>query len=333
MKSIKKLMTLGLASALILLGLFLWQLQQPISLPAGQERLEFDIPHGSSSIKIARQLEAEGIIPSQYLMRLYLRLTKKGRALKAGEYALTPELNLISLVDMLEQGKSIQYNFTIVEGWNIRELLAALKQHPHIRWTLPAQNTAAVLMRELGEPELHPEGVFLPETYLFPRGTTDVQFLQRARSAMKETLAEAWAGRGENTVVKTPYEALILASIVEKETAVPAERPLIAGVFSNRLRIGMRLQTDPTVIYGIGPSYDGDIRFRDLRTDTPYNTYTRYGLTPTPIAMPGRDAIHAALHPAETKALYFVSRNDGTHIFSETLAAHEAAVDKFQRNR
>jgi UPF0755 protein len=212
-------------------------------------------------------------------------------------------------------------------------MLAEIRKNEYLSQTLPQENAGEALMNAIGEPDLHPEGAFLPETYYFSKGTTDVAFLKRARQSLKQALAEAWESRADDIQVKSPYEALILASIVEKETAAVHERPLISGVFTNRLRIGMKLQTDPTVIYGIGPFYDGDIRFRDLRTDTPYNTYTRYGLPPTPIAMAGKEAIHAALHPEKTKALFFVSRNDGTHIFSETLKAHEAAVDKYQRGK
>ena len=188
-------------------------------------------------------------------------------------------------------------------------------------------------MQLLGFPELHPEGQFFADTYAFPRGTTDVEYLQRAKRTMDTILAEEWENRAPDLPFETPYEALILASIVEKETAVAAERPLIAGVFVSRLNIGMRLQTDPTVIYGIGDAFDGDIRRKDLTTDTPYNTYTRAGLPPTPIAMVGREAIHAVMHPESTTALYFVSKGNGTHQFSETLEQHNAAVRKYQLNR
>jgi len=192
---------------------------------------------------------------------------------------------------------------------------------------------ADTVMTALGHPDMNPEGRFLPETYYFPRGTTDVDFLRRAYADMQAFLQQVWAQRDDGLPLKSPYEALTLASIVEKETGVAAERPQIAGVFVRRLKKGMKLQTDPTVIYGMGDRYDGDIRFRDLRTDTAYNTYTRFGLPPTPIAMPGKDAILAVLHPADGKALYFVSRGDGSHHFSSTLEEHNRAVDRYQRKR
>jgi UPF0755 protein len=188
-----------------------------------------------------------------------------------------------------------------------------------------------VVMQALNQGNVHPEGWFLSDTYLFARGTTDIEFLRRAHAAMQSRLQSEWEGRAPGLPLRTSYEALILASIIEKETAVPAERSLIAAVFINRLNKRMRLQTDPTVIYGIGEAYDGNIRFRDLREDTPYNTYTRAGLPPTPIALPGPDAIHAALHPDTSSVLYFVAKGDGKHIFSDNLAAHEAAVDQYQR--
>ncbi|EDY86431.1 conserved hypothetical protein [gamma proteobacterium HTCC5015] len=288
---------------------------------------------GASAIAVANDLAEQGVIEHAVLLRSYLRLTGQSRSLKAGEYAIEPDMNVMQLAERLVSGKAIQARFTIVEGWNIRELLSAIKAEPSLEHTLPKQDPQGALMAALGCPEQHPEGRFFAETYHYAKGTSDVAFLRRAYQMTERVLAEEWQNRSADTRLETPYEALIMASIIEKETAAPEERPLISGVFNNRLKKGMRLQTDPTVIYGIGASYDGDIRFRDLRTDTPYNTYTRAGLPPTPIAMPGREAIHAALHPAPTEALYFVSRNDGTHIFSATLKDHEAAVDRYQRNR
>lgn len=333
MKIIKRLFTLALVAILGIVGVFYLTLQQTIQLPDGMTEYRYSIAEGRGSSQVANDLAAKKIIPHSLPIKAYLRLAQKSRALKAGEYQLNNRMNTLDMLGLFESGLSIQYQFTIIEGWNIRELLAALRQQTEIKQTLPAIGVPDDLMERLGEPGLHPEGMFLPETYRYSSGTSDIQFLRRARSHMQDYLQQAWAKRSDKAVVKTPYAALILASIVEKETGAAHERPLIAGVFTNRLNIGMRLQTDPTVIYGLGASYDGDIRFRDLRTPTPYNTYTMYGLPPTPIAMPGKHAINAALNPEATQALYFVSRNDGTHIFSPTLKAHEAAVDKYQRNR
>jgi UPF0755 protein len=219
---------------------------------------------------------------------------------------------------------------TLVEGWNFREVLEAVREHPVIVDTLPAEATASDVMALLGHPDEHPEGRFFPDTYLFPRDTTDVQFLMRAFERMETILEDEWEQRAAELPLKDPYEALILASIIEKETGRADERTEIAGVFIRRLRKGMLLQTDPTVIYGLGDSFDGNLRRRDLEADNPYNTYRRAGLTPTPIAMPGRDAIHAALHPADGDALYFVAKGDGSHQFSATLGEHNRAVRRYQ---
>lgn len=318
-------------------GLAYQQLDKPIQLPDAAQEINYMIPAGRGSSAVANDLAKQGIIPHSALMKVYLRLTKKTRALKAGEYKLNTDMSLRDLVAQFETGDTVQHRFTIIEGWNFKELLAALHAEEKIKNTIPTDyphsQKMQYVMEQLGEADLHPEGLFLPETYNFGSGTTDIQFLKRARQHLKEYLQQAWEDRADDTVVKSPYEALILASIVEKETGAAHERPLISGVFTNRLNIGMKLQTDPTVIYGMGDEYKGDIRYRDLRKPTPYNTYTMYGLPPTPIAMAGKHAINAALNPEETKALYFVSRNDGTHIFSSTLRDHNNAVNKYQRNR
>jgi UPF0755 protein len=242
-------------------------------------------------------------------------------------------MSAIDILERMQKGEVKLYSFTIVEGWTFRQLLEELGKNTNLQHTLGGANAGRVVMAALDQEEMHPEGRFLPDTYLFAKGTTDIEFLRRAHTALQNRLQLEWEGRAAGLPLRTPYEALILASIIEKETAVPAERSLIAAVFINRLNKRMRLQTDPTVIYGIGEGFDGNIRFRDLRQDTPYNTYTRAGLPPTPIALPGADAIHAALHPAVSPALYFVAKGDGSHIFSDNLTAHEAAVDQFQRRR
>ena len=231
-------------------------------------------------------------------------------------------------------GRVQQFAVTLVEGWSFRQMMQAINQHEHLEHTLNTLDGDAV-MAALGYAGEHPEGRFMPDTYYVRNQEKDSELLQRAYRSMATSLETLWQARAPELPYENAYEALIMASIIEKESAVAEERPLIAGVFINRLRKGMRLQTDPTVIYGIGEAYDGDIRYRDLRKDTPYNTYTRKGLPPTPIAMPGKAAIHAALHPAETDYLFFVAHSDasGRHIFTSTLDEHEKMVDLHQRKR
>ena len=258
-----------------------------------------------------------------------LRVTTR---LQVGEYALGHGLTPAGLLNKLASGKVIQHRFTIVEGWTFQQLREALAADPTIVQTLDGVDDAEV-MRRLDAEGVYPEGRFLPETYHYTRGVDDLRLLKRAYLAMQELLAESWPKRDPGLPLANPDEALTLASIVEKETGRAEERPAIAGVFVRRLKLGMLLQTDPTVIYGIGPDYDGNITRAHLRTDTPYNTYTRAGLPPTPIAMPGRAAVEAVLHPADGKALYFVSRGDGSHVFSATLAEHNRAVRRYQLRR
>ncbi|HEX5694190.1 MAG TPA: endolytic transglycosylase MltG [Arenimonas sp.] len=252
--------------------------------------------------------------------------------LQVGDYTIRHGITPAQLLRKLERGDVIHYRFTIVEGWNLRELRAALARDERIRQTL-ADTGDAALMAALGREGVHPEGRFLPETYHFTRGMSDLDLLRRALLAMDTALAEAWEERMDGLPLESPDELLTLASIIEKETGKASERPEIAGVFVRRLRLGMRLQTDPTVIYGMGSAYDGNIRRRDLTTDTPYNTYTRGGLPPTPIAMPGRAALQAAANPLPGNTLYFVSRGDGSHVFSATLAEHNRAVACHQLKR
>ncbi len=250
--------------------------------------------------------------------------------LKVGEYALDRSLTPRELLARMRQGRVLQHRITLIEGWNIRQVRAALKRAEPLVHTTDTLDDAA-LMTRLGFDGQHPEGRFLPETYVYQRGDTDMDVLKRAHAAMEKALDEAWQSRQGDLPINSPYELLTLASIIEKETALASERPQIAGVFMRRLKIGMRLQTDPTVIYGIGAAYDGNIRKRDLTTDTPYNTYTRAGLTPTPIAMPSRDALMAAAQPAAGDALYFVAVGDGSgaHVFSANYSDHNAAVARY----
>jgi len=304
--------------------------QNPLSLPATGTRLV--VKPGSNLKSIAYQLEQQQVLSKPVYLVILARYLKLDSRIKAGEFNLQPGINPEQLLHQLADGKVIQHTITLIEGETFAQMMQRVSADKILTHQL--ENTdAETVMNAIGAPGLHPEGRFLPETYHFPRGTTDIDFLRRAFSEMKALLEQSWQERDEGLPLKTPYDALILASIVEKETAVAEERPLIAGVFVRRLRKGMRLQTDPTVIYGMGDSYKGDIRYRDLRRDTPYNTYTRYGLPPTPIALPGKDALLAALHPAPGDALYFVARGDGSHKFSSTLKQHNRAVDRYQRKR
>ncbi len=300
--------------------------ERPLHL---EERQTLEVPPGSNLTRIAAELERRGIVDSALDLRLLHRWKGQGRAIHAGEYALEPGMTPLDLLDRLGAGEVIQHALTIIEGWTFRQLTGALWRHPRIEPTLKGLSDEAIMAR-LGHPGEHPEGRFYPDTYHFPAGTSDLEFLRRAYDAMARRLAEEWRNRAPGLPLKTPYEALILASIIEKETGRPEERAEIAGVFIRRLQKGMRLQTDPTVIYGLGEAFDGNLRRRDLRRDTPYNTYTRKGLPPTPIAMPGGESIHAALHPRPGKSLYFVARGDGSHHFSETLEEHNRAVRKYQ---
>ena len=300
-------------------------------LPNEQGKL-IAVDPGMSFRAIAGRLADEGVIAKPRDVRylsLYARATDQAHRIKSGEYVVPAGQTPAHVVALLVSGNTRQYRLTLVEGRRFSDIRRRLADNDALKHTLAGKSDAEV-MAALGHPDEAPEGRFMPDTYLFPRGMTDLAFLERAYAAMATFLEQAWAERADDAMVDTPYEALILASIIEKETAVPAERRRIAGVFSRRLEKGMRLQTDPTVIYGI-EDYDGNIRRSDLRRDTPYNTYTRSGLPPTPIATPSRAAVRAALNPAEGTSLYFVSRGDGSHVFSDTLAEHNRAVQKYQR--
>jgi len=307
------------------------QLQAPVNLA---EARILDVPKGSSMSALLRSLEQEGVLGARQrsYLSLYARLTGQARNLKAGEYELTSGMTATDLTALLASGHVVLHRLQLIEGWRFQDALAAVRSEPALAHTLPADDGAA-LMAALGAPGRHPEGLFYPDTYNFPRGTSDVEFLRRAYTTMERVLGEEWAAREEGLPYASPAEALTMASIVERETGMVEERPEIAGVFVRRLRARMRLQTDPSVIYGLGAAFDGNLRKRDLLADTPYNTYTRGGLPPTPICLPGRAALRAALHPAPGKTLYFVARGDGSHQFSETMTQHQAAVRKFQLRR
>ena len=303
-------------------------------LQIGEDGYVYTVDNGSNLLKISEDIQAAGlsILPARYLY-IYGRLEQKAHLIKAGEYLIEPGTTLPQLLDQLIDGQVIQYSFTIIEGMTSQQLINMIVADQRLTKILTDTSLSQVMI-VLGYPENHGEGEFAPETYYFVAGTSDKEMLNRAHQLMTLNLEQAWQNKAENLPYKTPYEALIMASIIEKETGIAEERAEIAGVFVRRLQKGMRLQTDPTVIYGMGENFDGNIRRKDLTTDTPYNTYTRHGLPPTPIALPSKEAIEAALHPAPGKSLYFVAtRQDGRHAFSNTLKAHNKAVRKYQLNK
>jgi UPF0755 protein len=322
-----RLAALLLVALAIVAGLLVLTFRQPLDMT--QDRVELRIAAGASARGIARQARAAGISVNEHLFIAAARLTDATGHLRAGRYEIARGISLEGLLDKLRRGEVLREKLTIVEGWTVRDLRAALAAHADLRQDSARMSTAE-LLKAVGASESHPEGLFAPDTYVFDPGSSDLDLLRNAYRAQASRLAEAWARRDPAGPLKTPYEALILASIVEKETGQASERGLVAGVFVNRLRRSMLLQTDPTVIYGLGEKFDGNLRKRDLLADGPYNTYTRAGLPPTPIALPGRAALQATLNPQTTRALYFVARGDGTSAFSETLSEHNRAVARYQ---
>lgn len=303
-------------------------LDTPCAVPANG--LIFEVTPGMGIGDIARELRRQpGVLRSALYLEAFARLNGFAPNLKAGEYAIVPGTTPRRLIEQIAAGRVIQHALIVVEGWTFQQLRQALAAHPKIVHTLREANDAEIMAR-LGRSGEHPEGRFFPDTYHFPAGTTDEAFLRRALTAMDRRLNEVWVRRAPDSPLSDPYQALILASIVEKETALPSERPAIAGVFVRRLKKGMPLQTDPTVIYGLGAAFDGDLRRRDLMADTPYNTYVRKGLPPTPIALPGGEALAAVANPGSGDALYFVATGDGGHSFSATLEEHNRAVRRYQ---
>lgn len=288
-----------------------------------------NVPVGSSLHSVARSLSRQGVLKHPKAFKLLARIRGDGKRIKPGEYSISSDMSPRQLLDKLVLGRVIQYPLRLIEGWNFRQFREAINSADKLvkRTTVMSDSE---IMKAIGADESHPEGWFYPDTYYYSSGVSDLNILKQAYIRMKQELDMAWDKRSPDIPVKNKFEALILASIVEKETGQPQERPTIAGVFVNRLNKKMRLQTDPTVIYGMGDRYNGNIRKKDLLRDTPYNTYTRYGLPPTPIAMPGREALNAAVNPAKTRALYFVARGDGSHVFSETFRQHIKAVQEFQ---
>jgi UPF0755 protein len=302
-------------------------------LPFSAPQLQVEIERGTVGAALPASLKRQGIDVAAWQVAAALRWRGDAPRIRAGTYELAAPMTLRDLLDRLTRGDVAFRDITLIEGWTFRQVRAALARHPDLKQDA-ATLSDSELMARIGASEPHPEGLFAPDTYSFHRGSSDLEVLRRAYRLQQERLREAWAermARPEPPPLRTPYEALVLASIVEKETGREEDRVRVAAVFVNRLRRGMMLQSDPTTIYGMGESFDGNLRRRDLTTDTPYNTYTRTGLTPTPIAMPGRASIVAALNPASIPALYFVARGDGTSEFSNDLAAHNRAVARYQK--
>ena len=327
----KKLVTVVI-SVLLVSSVWVWSAyQQALDdvLNVESEEIIYSIKSGSSLSAVIYDLNNKRIIKHPRYILLYARLNGLANEMQAGDYSLSSKLKTSEFLDKIFKGKVIQYSLTVIEGWSFKQLIEAVNSHPELKHTVN-KLTAEEIMNKLDLAGIHHEGQFLPDTYHFPKQLTDIDFLKRAYNSMQSTLKDEWNKRAVGLIYKEPYEALIMASIIEKETGHASEREQISGVFLRRLDKRMRLQTDPTVIYGMGDKYKGNIRKRDLLQDTPYNTYRRHGLPPTPIALPGRKAIYAALHPAEGDALYFVARGDGTHVFSATLKEHNKAVIKYQ---
>jgi len=302
------------------------------SLPLSAPTLELAVEPGTPPRSVARDVVGAGVQTSADLLYWWFRLSGQARSIKAGNYELETGLTPRSLLAKLTRGEEALRSVTLVEGWTFKQVRAALLKAEHLKPDTESLQDA-LIMAQLGLPDRHPEGRFYPDTYTYAKNSSDLKVLLRAMHAMDKQLALAWQARSTNSPLKNPDELLILASIVEKETGLASDRDMVASVFSNRLRIGMMLQTDPTVIYGMGDKFDGNLRRRDLQTDTPWNTYTRAGLPPTPIAMPGKASLMAAPQPASNRALYFVARGDGSSQFSDNLDAHNRAVNKYQRGQ
>jgi UPF0755 protein len=328
MALIKKLLVTGVIVSVAAASGFAWWTKQALPVPGAP--IEFSINPGSGVAASAQQMAAAGVPVNPTLFVLLARLTGDAGRIKAGSYELKPNTSPRRLLTQLVRGEFAQEAVTIIEGWSFKQMRQAISSHTRLKHDT-VKLTDAELMAKISTEYKDPEGLFFPDTYLFAKGSSEIEIYRRAHQAMLAHLNEAWDKRNKELPYKTPYEALIMASIVEKETGQKSERTMIAGVFVNRLRTGMLLQTDPTVIYGMGDAFVGKIAKKDLLTDTPYNTYTRGGLPPTPISLPGLQSLQAALAPADTPALYFVSRGDGTSQFSSNLPDHNRAVNRYQR--
>lgn len=328
MAFIKKTIVLGVFAAAAAAGGFAWWSQQPITTE--EPAIEFSISKGSTAGAAGQQMAQAGVPIQPLMFNMLARFTGKSNKLKAGSYELKPNTTPLRLIDQLVRGEFAQESLTIIEGWTFKQMRAAIAAHKGLK-----HDTADLSDKELMErvnPDFKdPEGLFFPDTYLFAKGSSELQIFRQAHQMLIQRLQEAWEKRSADLPYTSPYQALTMASIVEKETGQKTERSMIAAVFVNRLKLGMLLQTDPTVIYGMGARFDGNIRKKDLETDTPYNTYLRTGLPPTPISLPGVQSLMAAMSPAKTGALYFVSRGNGTSQFSDNLTDHNRAVNQYQR--
>ncbi len=321
----------ALGASVLAAALWIW-LNRPLPLTLGQEPvLDVVVPTGASARSVARVLTQAGVEAPEAWLLAWFRLSGQAQDIKAGSYELAPGITPRELLGKLVRGEQALRRITLVEGWNYRQVLQALRASDHLTYDLV--DVPQRLAQQLGLKAPHPEGRFFPDTYVYPKNAPASLVLKQAAAAMERRLEEAWEQRSPDLPLRSPDDVLIMASIIEKETGMASDRGQISGVFANRLRIGMRLQTDPTVIYGLGEGFDGRLRRRDLDTDTPYNTYTRAGLPPTPIAMPGMDSLLAAVRPERTQALYFVARGDGSSQFSQTLDEHNAAVRRYILNR
>jgi UPF0755 protein len=315
---------LGAGAAVVWLGAQSLDVPLPIAAP-----VRFKVAPGTSFGRVAAELAAQGVIANPRAWVVYARVYRLASAVKAGEYEIPPGITPRALLAKMVSGQVLLHSFTIIDGWRVEDMLGALRRNPDVAVTLT--DKAPELMVKLGLPGMNPEGQFLPETYRFVAGTTDLELLRQAHAALAKELDSDWTNRDPDVPLKDAYELLIMASIVQKESGLPQELGKIAGLYLHRLSIGMRLQADPTVIYGLGDRYEGDIRTVDLRTDGPYNTYTRVGLPPTPIALAGAAVMRATAHPEKTDAVYFVAspKDDGSHVFSSTLEQHNAAVASY----
>ena len=326
---IKRLALLGTVLVLAGAGFVAWWANAPLRLPAGASSVDLSIEPGTRPAAIAQAVAQAGVDVSPPLLFWWFRVSGQARSLRAGGYEITSGMTPAGLTRMVARGEESLRSLSLIEGWTWQQVRQALARAPDLKHDSQALSDDA-LMQALGKPGAHPEGLFYPDTYSYAKGSSELALLQRAMRAMDSHLAAAWAAKAPDAAVQSPAQALILASIIEKETGRAQDRAMISSVFNNRLRIGMRLQTDPTVIYGLGPRFDGNLRKADLLADTPYNTYTRAGLPPTPIAMPGKASLWAAVQPAASKALYFVARGDGSSAFSASLEEHNRAVNQFQ---
>ena len=330
---IKFFLVLGVILAICggTLGYLVWQemgaaLNKPLEM---ESAILFEIPRGSNVRQLSNALAENGWLAEPFFFEIEARRLELAQQIKAGTYEVRPGESLLDLLARFTNGDTVSFSVSFIEGTSLRQILSILAKAPHIEHTL-GDISQEDLTAMIAPQQSSLEGWIFPSTYQYPMGAVDIEILKRAYKKMQDVLATQWALKHQELPYASPYEALIMASIIEKETGLAAERKQISGVFVRRLNKGMKLQTDPTVIYGMGESFDGNIRRKDLRTDTPYNTYTRFGLPPTPIAMPGEAAIEAALQPADGKALYFVAKGDGSHAFSATLKEHNAAVRKYQ---